>query len=32
LKDQALYMDPTLRKDIEALGFQIVGVRDALAA
>jgi hypothetical protein len=32
LKDQALYMDPSLRAEIQALGFQIVGVRDALAA
>jgi predicted glycoside hydrolase/deacetylase ChbG (UPF0249 family) len=32
LKDQALYMDKSLRAEIGSLGFQIVGVRDALAA
>ena len=31
VKDMALYMDPTLRKDIEKLGFKLVSVTEALA-
>jgi predicted glycoside hydrolase/deacetylase ChbG (UPF0249 family) len=30
LMDQALYLDESLRKDIEALGFDLVGVEEAL--